>query len=136
MHDSIKIFFEVNEKQIAKLTKQIERVKKLHELYSDLEIFAKNSKQCGCFASTSVNSKVNLYDMPYEGSYDLTVKIYPYIITEYGDVYSNPPCFAVGMYDSKYHITAFDNWWKILQNNNISKDIIKNVSEFLKDNGK
>lgn len=134
MYQSVESFVEEKEKQISIKLERIKQIKELKALYPDLAVYRNSLREFDYYLiSESVNSKVNLYDIPYN-CYDLVVQVFPYINTAFGNIYSWPCSFHVGTYDSNYYIKPIDDWEKNLRGCDISENVIEGVSEFLKDN--
>ena len=75
--------------------------------------------------SKSVNNLVNecdIRDRPYSGG---TLAVYPYIITSYGKVHSNPYCITIGFDDF-----PSDNWKENLLKFDINQIIIDKCNNY------
>lgn len=110
---------------------ELEKLEQLYKNYPDLKKHV-NWWKTVRYCSKSVNDKVNQYEQRHNCGCcaDSPLEIWPYLETEFGRVYSDPPCFRVGE-DSYYDgDRPYPNWEKDMENKNISKLIIKAVQDY------
>lgn len=109
-----------------------ERLTKLLQTFPDIQ------KRVGrwnkiAFYSKSVNAKVTDYDMRHNCGCcsDSPLEVWPYLETEHGRVYSDPPCFQIGERDNYYQLgdRPHDNWEDHLRAAAIPESIIKRLSK-------
>lgn len=116
--NSIKGQIEALRKEISIKEKELFNLIDLERLYPDIR--KHQGKYTFHQQSKLVNSKATDFE---SSSYDDEVLIYPYLITEYGKVYSDPFCFTI----NKFPIN--DAWKKNLINAGISEQLISLIED-------
>ncbi len=116
------------EGEVAKAQSELERLKKLEELYPDLKRYEGRWKKVAHY-SNAVNGIVTNFDARHNCGCcsDSPLEIWPYLETPFGKVYSNPPKFTVGerYYDGGDR--PYANWEKPLKEAGIPENIITRV---------
>jgi hypothetical protein len=82
------------------------------------------------YYSKSANSIADKYDIGYNCGCcnDSPLELSPYIETEYGRVYSDPPVFTIGDKNIYRSDKPYDGWDKKLREANVKEEIIEKVS--------
>lgn len=130
--NSIKGQIEDLRKEISLKDKELLNLIGLEKLFPDIK--KHQGKYKFWQLSESVNSKVtdfewyHDYDNSFSGE-DSTVTIYPYLVTEYGRVYSDPFCFILGRLED---IIINDSWKKFLIKAGISEQLISLIEDRIK----
>jgi hypothetical protein len=130
--NSIKGQIEDLRKEISLKDKELVNLIGLEKLFPDIK--KHQGKYKFWQLSESVNSKVtdfewyHDYDNSFSGE-DSTVTIYPYLVTEYGRVYSDPFCFILGRLED---IIINDSWKKFLIKAGISEQLISLIEDRIK----
>jgi hypothetical protein len=111
--------------------KQTERnaIEKLVAEFPDARSFVGRwDKKVLC--SKSVNTKVTDYDMRHNCGCcpDSPLEIWPYVETEYGRMYSDPPCFMPGEKHWMCGDTPSPGWKKAFRNAEIPEHLIDKVA--------
>lgn len=125
-------------KVIDSLNKEIENktveVNKLISLYKQ---FPNLQRQVGrwskaVYYSKDVNAKVNRFDMRHNCGCcnDSPLEVWPYLETEYGNVYSDPPTFMIGerRWDNYSIDKPYPDWEEKLIKAELPEDIIGAIS--------
>ncbi len=115
--------------QIKELESKADKLKKLTELYPDLQKHQNRWKTVRYY-SKSVNDKVDKVEIRHNCGCcsDSPVEVWPYLETEFGPVYSDPPSFNPGERDSySYCDRSYPGWEDRLIAANISKTVIQRV---------
>ena len=111
------------EEQVAKLrkeaeekTQEAERLVKLQELYPDLQRHVTRWKT-ERYYSKAVNGEVTRFDLRHSCGCcnDSPLELWPYLETEHGKVYSDPPRFQVGEKHWMGGDRPYDGWKKKLE---------------------
>lgn len=112
------------EAEILKKTNELNALKKLHSKYPDLKRYVGRWEKV-VYYTTSVNKSVKDYDMRHNCGCcpDSPLEVWPFINTEYGKIYSDPPCFTIGE-NSYYGDIPHNNWEDKLRKANIPEEII------------
>jgi len=121
------------QKEIAEKQKELLDLEALYQQFTDLRRHVNRWKRVR-FCSASVNNKVKRFDMSHNCGCcnDSPLEVWPYLETEHGNIYSDPPCFQVG---EKSYISGDDpypGWKNEMRKANIPEDIIGAVSMHFK----
>lgn len=120
---------------LAQLSKQAEdslreqtRLKHLAEAFPDLKKHVGRWNKVAYY-SKSVNGKVQRFDMRHNCGCcsDSPLEIWPYLETEHGKVFSDPPCFTVGERHWISGDTPYPGWKEKMREAGIHEDIIGTV---------
>lgn len=126
---SIPRLINLKELRVKNELKHIENIKKLAELYPDLEECCDDNTSW--LVSKSVNS---IADRCVISQRNNLIELFPFIITEFGKVASTPPCLVIGIYEyiheNKY--TPSKDLDLYLINNKMSEFIRESVHEYFK----
>jgi len=126
---SIPGVIETTEKEISDKQTDLDNLKKLYAEYPDLKRNVNRWKTVR-LCSASVNDKTDKYDCSHNCGCcnDSPLEVWPYLETECGKVYSDPPSFQVG---EKHWISGdepYSGWKGTLREANIPEEIIEKVS--------
>ena len=130
--NSIKGQIEDLRKEISLKDKELVNLIGLEKLFPDIK------KHQGKYKfgqlSKSANSKVTDFEWYHDyndcfNGEDSTVTIYPYLVTEYGKVYSDPFCFILGRLED---IIINDSWKKLLIKSGIPDRLISLIEDLIK----
>lgn len=132
---SIKESIDKLQKQISNNEKEIIRLNNLLNKFSDIEETIDRWKVVR-LKSKSVNSIVTNCDIKHSCGCcnDSPLKIYPYLNTEYGKIYSDPCGIVIGELSWEGGDIEEDGWKELLLKENISETIIKIAEKYFKDN--
>jgi hypothetical protein len=115
---------ELNEKQT-----EIERLINLSEIYPDTKKHVNRWKTVRYY-NKMVNDKVTNFDMKHNCGCcsDSPLEVWPYLETEYGKLYSDPPCFTVGERSISYYTdTPYSGWDAKMRDAKIPESIIAKI---------
>lgn len=118
--------------EIAKLQGEYQKKQaEVDQLVKLLELFPDLKKHVGrwnkiAFYSPSVNSKVTRFDMRFNCGccLDSPFEVWPYLETEHGNIYSNPPCFTLGEKCYYGGATPYPDWKERLEKAGLPEVII------------
>lgn len=81
------------------------------------------------FYAKSVNSRVNAYELGHNCGCcsDSTLELWPYLETEHGRIYSDPPKFTIGEKDYRYGDMEYTGWESQLEAAGIPLSLIAPV---------
>jgi hypothetical protein len=119
---------EINElsKKAGDLCREAARLRRLQEVFPNIK---KYSGRHGwqVYASASVNPQVTDCDIGYSCGccHDSPLKMHPYLKTEYGNVYSDPPTFVIGEKHDYDVDSPRAGWKKSLQEAGIPEAVIQ-----------
>ena len=127
--NSIKGQIEDLRKEISLKDKELVNLIGLEKLFPDIK--KHQGKYKFWQLSESANSKVTDFEWYHDcfNGEDNTVIIYPYLVTEYGRVYSDPFCFILGRLED---IIINDSWKKFLIKAGISEQLISLIEDRIK----
>jgi hypothetical protein len=123
--------------EVAKLSKETEdllreqiRLKNLMDLYPDLQKYTGRWGKVAYYSKT-VNGLVNEMDRRFNCGccLDSPLEIWPYLESEHGRVYSDPPSFRVGE-RTDYGATPNSRWEGRMRDAGISDAIITKVQAY------
>ena len=132
------ILDEVNKltKEAQEKQKEAERLENLYKFYPDLKKHVGRWDKIAYY-SASVNSLVTDYNSRHNCGCcsDSPLEVWPYLKTEFGNVYSDPPSFMVGErdYDEPGGERAYPEWQDKLKAKNISEAVIEKISSLFED---
>jgi len=117
------------QKEAATAVVEVERLAKMAAAIPDLKKYTGRWNKVAYY-SASHNEKVSDYDMRHNCGCcnDSPLEIWPYVETEYGKIYSDPPCFTVG---ERHWISGdkpYDGWEKKLKDAHIPEAIIEKIA--------
>lgn len=107
------------------------RAKRLTDLakeYSDISI--DTYKGHDRYYTSAVNEEVDLCEIICDCSYGSLVEVFPYLITQFGRVYSDPPRFVVGEWLDFDYARPFSDWYDRMDMHSIGQSIIDQVFEY------
>lgn len=125
------------QEEVTKLSKEAEgllreqiRLKKLIELYPDLQKYTGRWNKVAYYSKT-VNGLVNEMDRRFNCGccLDSPLEIWPYIESEHGRVYSDPPSFTVGE-RTDYGAISNSRWESQMRKAGISEVILTGVQGY------
>jgi len=122
------------EKEAAAQLAEAERLKKLAEMYPDIQRHVGRWNKVA-YSSKSVNSKVERFDIRHNCGCcnDSPLEVWPYLETPVGKVYSDPSMFVVGERDPwSYGDRPKPGWKNELRTAGIPEDIIGAISMHFK----
>lgn len=126
----MKIIEEIHklEKDQEELKEKIASLRALKEQFPNLKKHT-NRWNSVRYCSKDVNDKVKRFDISHNCGCcnDSPLEIWPYLETEHGKVYSDPPYFRVGE-NSAYGDRPYPEWSKEMKEANIPEMIIGAVS--------
>jgi hypothetical protein len=127
------------DKEIEKLNKEIDersneiiRLQNLKEIFPDIKQHTNRWKRVRYYSAT-VNSIAEDCDIGHNCGCcpDSPVEVWPFVKTENGNVYSDPPKFDVGE-KYNYRDRPHHNWKEILVKAGISEVVIEKVANHFK----
>jgi len=130
---SIPGVIETLEKELNDKQEELKNLRALYTKYPDLKRNVNRWKRVR-FYSASVNNKVDKYDCSHNCGCcsDSPLEVWPYLETEFGNVYSDPFCFQVGEKHGISGDVAYPGWKKNLREAKIPENIIESVSNSFK----
>src|SRR3990172_4201725 len=114
-----------------KLKQEAYRLQKLAETYPDIKKYVGRWNKI-VYCNKTVNNKVNKFDRRYNCGCcgDSPLEIWPYIETEFGKVYSDPPEFRVGNKSYSIDAEASPGWDGKMREAGISESVISQVQSY------
>lgn len=110
-------------------TQEAEQLAKLAKEFPDLRKHVGRWNKV-VYCSASVNDKVMDYETRYNCGCcsDSPKELWPYLVTELGLVYSDPPSFFIGKKDYYAGYKSTPGWQSTLRKANISESFIEKLS--------
>jgi hypothetical protein len=113
------------EKEAAAKLEEIEHLKKLEKNFPDIKKHIGRWNKVAYYSKT-INEKADRFDKRYNCGCcnDSPLEIWPYLETEFGKIYTDPPVFRVG---EKHWISGsvpYKNWEKNLIEAGIQESVI------------
>lgn len=117
------------EKEIQTKQKLLDNFNKLKEIYPDIKTYTGRWKK-EVFCSPSVNPLVNRFEHRFNCGCcsDSDFEVWPYLETEFGNIYSDPACFKIGEKCYYGGASPYPNWRNKLTN--ISEIVIKQIEDY------
>lgn len=115
-------------KEAAALLREQEQLKKLVEAYPDLQKYVGRWNKVAYY-SKSVNGKVTEADVRHNCGCcrDSPLEVWPFLKTEHGNIYSDPPCFTVGEQHWIAGDKPYPGWKQKMRDAGINEAIIELV---------
>jgi len=116
------------EKTLACTASKIEKLKALHELFPDLNVY--KGRWQTVEVAASANSKGTDYEFRYSCGCcrDAAIQLWMYVVTPHGKVYSDPPYATVGEQGYSDDIPCSD-WREVLQKIGVTNQAIYEAVE-------
>lgn len=112
---------------------QLSSLEQLLAIYPDLRTFVGRWEK-KVYCSKQANGSVTNCDIRHNCGCcsDSPLEVWPYLETEHGKVYSDPPRFMVGEKDYSYYDRPYDGWAKQMGDAGISTEAIAVVRAYFK----
>lgn len=116
--------------KIAELEEEVLALEQLFKLYPDLQSKTHRWGRVRYY-SKMVNAKCDAYDLGHNCGCcsDSSLELFPYLKTENGNVYSDPPCFTIGERFDYAADREYSGWDDRLRENEIPEWIIKELRD-------
>jgi len=131
--DSIPGIIDELEKEVQKKQQELDLLIKRSEKYPDLRRHI-NRWKTERFCSASLNNRVNDCEIRHNCGCcnDSPLEIWPYIETDLGRIYSDPPCFTVGERHWISGDTPYEGWKEKFRKQDIPETIVERISSYFR----
>lgn len=131
MSEDIQKELERLQQEEADAKEKLENLGQLSAAYPDLRTF-KGRWEKKVYCAKSANASVTGCDIRHNCGccHDSPLEVWPYLETEHGKVYSDPPRFMVGEKESYDFDRPYDGWKSDMEETGISAEVVSLVQEY------